>query len=800
VLDALQWADNSSCDLLAYLVHQVRGSPVLIAGTCRDSELPPAHPLRTLLKDLQREQAIETMSVQPLSDEQIRALVATLPDPIVHDIQARAAGNPFFAEELARTSDGPARLPDTIAAVLDLRLGRVSDACQRVLTRAAVLGGSFEFRLLRAMESGPGAPTENTLLDLLEEALEAGILAEEGSGTRTLYAFWHPLAVSHLYARLSSARRTNLHHRAAEALEESYTTREQQGAARIVYHLVNGNGDPQRIAHFAELAGDQAYTLSAYPEATRHYRVALDALDTLAAATSGSQADRLHLANLLERLGECERVQGHDENACHSFERALALRSRPGTPGSEEPQLIALLWVEIGKTWYDRREYDQAQHCYRRAEELLRDAGIEGGPAWASLLLQEGYAFWQAGDFEQATLAATRALEWFESAQLPSDQPSSDRHMTATQRTLAGDPIDPGRAHLLLGTVAAVAGDREALPHLQEALSIFERYDRPREIAMICCNLGDYYLRQAALTHAQAALRRSLSTAERIGDIPIMSVSAGNLGLIAARLGDLHEAERSARHAAKLAEQMRDPFYVSLWHSYLAAALLEQGKIEQAKNALRQALSIGRAIQSTACVGVALVVLGQVRLAQALQHQDATLFLEKASRLLSRARAISDLETETRLEAQLVQARVALVQGDLEAARQDTQQVLDVARRDGLMGIQAVAQRQLGTIQMASMRWPAGQAERQGVPLTPWHQAESLFKEALATFKQLGMHLEYARTLRDYGAALLQRDDSHALSLLHEARSIFSACHAALDLDLVERVLATHQGSGATTA
>ncbi|TMF40960.1 MAG: hypothetical protein E6I32_20900, partial [Chloroflexi bacterium] len=266
VLDDLQWADSSSCELLAYLVRQLRGHPILIAGTCRDIELPPTHPLRTVLNDLQRESAIETISVQPLTDEQIRMLVSGLPEPVVQHIQAHAAGNPFFAEELARnveaagttqftaptpTSnhatkhnnlalDQPSALPDTIAAVLDLRLGRISSACHRLLVRAAVLGGSFEFSALRAMETGPNAIDEDTMLDLLEEALQAGMLTEEGSGTRITYHFWHPLLVSHLYDGLSAGRRASLHRRAAEVLLNTYKGREEEGAAAITFHLVKG--------------------------------------------------------------------------------------------------------------------------------------------------------------------------------------------------------------------------------------------------------------------------------------------------------------------------------------------------------------------------------------------------------------------------------------------------------------------------------------------------------------------------------------------------------------------------------
>src|SRR5207247_986110 len=86
----------------------------------------------------------------------------------------RAAGNPFFAEELSRvltpqTGSGhnifPGRdsanpdaetvLPDTITAVLDLRLGRLSAPCHQLLAKAAILGRSFTFQLINEMETGP---------------------------------------------------------------------------------------------------------------------------------------------------------------------------------------------------------------------------------------------------------------------------------------------------------------------------------------------------------------------------------------------------------------------------------------------------------------------------------------------------------------------------------------------------------------------------------------------------------------------------------------------------------------------
>ncbi len=160
---------------------------------------------------------------------------------------------------------------------LDHRISKLSRSCQQLLSNAAVIGGSFEFTLIRAMEAyGANQKDEDTILDLLDEALQAGVLAEEGRGTHIHYHFWHPLLVSHLYERLSASKRALLHRRVAEILQQLYARREEEGAATITYHLVEGGAEDERIAHFAELAGNSAYILSAYPDVERYYRLVLE--------------------------------------------------------------------------------------------------------------------------------------------------------------------------------------------------------------------------------------------------------------------------------------------------------------------------------------------------------------------------------------------------------------------------------------------------------------------------------------------------------------------------------------------
>lgn len=130
VLDDVQWADASSHDLLGYLARHAMGQPLLFAITCRDTELPlqPPHPLRLLMAHMLRERSGRVLQVAPLSENEIGSLVSYLPTERVLRIQARAAGNPFFAEELALST--LPTLPTTITAALEHHIQKLSSACQ----------------------------------------------------------------------------------------------------------------------------------------------------------------------------------------------------------------------------------------------------------------------------------------------------------------------------------------------------------------------------------------------------------------------------------------------------------------------------------------------------------------------------------------------------------------------------------------------------------------------------------------------------------------------------------------------
>ena len=821
ILDDIQWADGSSLELLAYLTRRLHAQPaqrILLLGTCRDTELEPSHPLRALLADLQREQAIMTFNVRPLTNMQIGTLIAPLPEPIVQNIQNQAAGNPFFAEELARysyatlskegnTGTNISLLPETITAALERRMSNLSSACQRLLGKAAVLGGSFEFEMLCIMEYGTAVqPDDDTLLDLLDEAFQAGVLTEENSDQTIVYHFWHPMIVSHLYEQLSGARRAQLHRRAAEALQQLH---QQEGAAAIVQHLLKGGGSPQQIAFYAEIAGNRAYALSAYPEARHQYLLAIAQIDRMQDEVDTSittqirsiDQNAMHLAFLHERVGECMLVQGHYEDAYSHYEHVLSIRSQQTLASQaerqREAQIQALLWYEMGRACGYLNNYERDRACNQRGEQVLREAGITSGVAWACLRLQYANICLDEGNFAEARSAAMEALHLFETTLQESETatmspPSDMSQSTRTLRTIEGDRSELGKIYEILGIIAGTTGHIvESLSHLHTALNIFEQHDNVRAMANVCNNIGTAHLVRAEYSEAEGYFRRSLQLAEHIGDFPLVSTVCVNLGEMAANTGHLLMAEEWYRRSLKLAEQVNSRSDIAYINNILATNLQEQGNLTEAYEAVRRALMLGREIRSSTLIGAALITLAHLRITMAeemqakipTQPQDETVIrrLRRIQYTLQHALSFQGLAAEDIAKGRLVQTTLFLMQGNIPVAEAIARKTLELTQQQEQTYFMPHAQCLLGCCLALT--------ERQD-------EADSYFQQAMNVSQHSSMQLEYARVLYYYGAILLQRGCPQSetfqtgVTYLQQAQNIFDTCYAAIDLERVKRILA----------
>ncbi len=335
VLDDLHWADDSTLLLLQHIAQQLQEMPVLILGTYRDVELDVARPLARTLEELLRQRLANRITIRRLPEDGVSAMLRALsgqepPKPLVDAVYSETEGNPFFVEEVfqhlaeeGKLFDAKGRwrtdlevseldVPEGVRLVIGRRLERVGEECRRVLTSAAVVGRAFSFQLLEAL----GDVDPDALLDAVDEAERAQLIAAAEDGPEAQFTFAHELIRQTLVSGLSLPRRQRMHLRVAEAMERAYARAPEEHAADLAHHLYQAGAaaDPEKTTRYLTLAGEQAFAAAAFEDALRHYE---DALSLQPAD------DRQGRADLLYKRGRALRSLGRWEDALTDWREAL---------------------------------------------------------------------------------------------------------------------------------------------------------------------------------------------------------------------------------------------------------------------------------------------------------------------------------------------------------------------------------------------------------------------------------------------------------------------------------------------
>ncbi|WP_328883821.1 helix-turn-helix transcriptional regulator [Streptomyces sp. NBC_00299] len=302
VLEDLHWADQSSRDLLRFLLSRgilqrpAGGAPahrLAVFASYRADDLHRRHPLRPLLAELVRLPAVERLELRPMADTEVARLVRAvqerpLPDSTVRRIVERAEGNAFYAEELVAATDTEAGgVPSGLADVLLIRFEQLSDTAQQVLRTAAVAGRRVEHDLLRGAVGIPEEELESALREALGRQL---LVAGEGD----TYAFRHALAREAVYADLLPGERARLHGAFARLL--AGRGRPDETAAERAHHYRESHDLAEALAASLE-AADHAHRVGAPAEELRHLESALDLWSSVepSARPSGEGTDRVTL-------------------------------------------------------------------------------------------------------------------------------------------------------------------------------------------------------------------------------------------------------------------------------------------------------------------------------------------------------------------------------------------------------------------------------------------------------------------------------------------------------------------------
>ena len=419
VLENLQWADNSSIELLHFTARQIVGDRVMLLVTCNDADPRAAEgqsavrKLETSLVGLGVAQSLRLASLDLDATEELvaQALGSAPPRELVEAIQQRTRGNPFFVEETlkalvdATAAEGRAptahdlqalKMPQTIRDVVVARLGQLPADARRLADLAAVIGTRSSHDALAFVSRLP----EDVLLAALDELRRARVIEEREEDGEILYDFTHPLLQEALYAELGLARARALHATIAESLEEFHGGAAPAHAGELAFHYLRA--DAKRLAdkavQYLKLAGCDAMAKHADREAADYLAAALEQLDRSGSPNDEAAIEIAHeLARARQRLGEYKVALKLWQRAAQDAERR-GLHSR-----------LAHIRRNLGMVSYWSGHHEEALADYDAAiaaATAARDPSLE-----ARTLVAKGMCLQGLGRREEAERTVQRALE-----------------------------------------------------------------------------------------------------------------------------------------------------------------------------------------------------------------------------------------------------------------------------------------------------------------------------------------------------------------------------------------------------
>jgi predicted ATPase/class 3 adenylate cyclase/DNA-binding winged helix-turn-helix (wHTH) protein len=588
-VENLHWSDPTSEEWLTALVEGLAGAAILLLVTYRPGYRPAwlgqSNATQLALPRLTAEDSLRLMQSVPQAEE--------LPEPLRQAIVGKAAGNPFFLEELARTAVEHGRepatlcIPDTIQAVLTARIDRLPPVVKRLLQAAAVIGSDVSVPLLQAITAAP----EDTLTGCLRHLQAAELLYQTHLVREPSYTFTHVLTQEVAYGSLLHERRCAIHRQIVDALERRDPDLLIELVERLAYHAFHGERWDKAVT-YGQQAGDKAMARSAYREAVGSFEQALEALTHLPESrhTLEQAIDlRLALRTALYPSGDWERILAHLREA------------EPLAAALDDPRRLGQVSAFLALQLHNRGMYDQAVTAGQRALALATASGDIVLEALADQYL--GVAYQGQGDYRRAIACLGQSVAFFAGMR---------RYERFGQLIL---PAVFSRAKLAwcqaeLGLFA------EGRALVEEGLRIAETAAHLGSLMFAAWGIGELALSQGDLPRALPQLERALSLCR---DMAPGARRPPNFIRITAALGAAYTLDGRVAEAALLLTQALERSAATKGgpsdmrcHLALGEAQVWAGRLVEAQAHAERALGLARKHQERGQQAYALRLLGDI--------------------------------------------------------------------------------------------------------------------------------------------------------------------------------------------
>lgn len=325
VIEDVHWMDSASWALA--LTARFEVAPLLMVLVTRPIPAPQPPPLRQLLADPTclhvHLTGLEPAEILAMIEARLR--VDALPAAAAAWIHERAAGHPFFSQELAfalrdkgllaiegrrcwlTQVEGDLRalaFPSTIQGVIASRVDLLAPAAQLTLKVASVVGRVFSGEVLRGVYPSEGDVAALaghleafTALDLTRVAAPAPALRHE---------FCHAVTHEVVYELLLFVQRARLHRAIARWYEVRSPVEAAGTLALQLAHHWDRAGEPDQALGYLLAAGERSLAEGAYQEAivALEQALSLEAACVRRAGREEQARRRILLGDALSRVGK----------------------------------------------------------------------------------------------------------------------------------------------------------------------------------------------------------------------------------------------------------------------------------------------------------------------------------------------------------------------------------------------------------------------------------------------------------------------------------------------------------------
>jgi len=554
IIDNIHRTDRGTIDLLIYLLRNTLSlapHPILYligrqapSGVDRFAEWidkPTNH--------------LKYLSLKPISTTSVEELLAQIiPESneakrLATRLHREGEGNPYFIAEMIRglveegiialQEDNSYRLtlspeevtrtklplPSNIREALRERVEPLSEDARRIASMLALCRQETSIEmLLEAL-----GETEEDLLDILEELLDAGVVRQRVVGAEELYELAKPRLKDILTDDIPARDRTRMHRKIGGAMEYLFRHRLSIVYASLGYHFELGNV-PAKAYPYLIRAAEKLCDRSFMPEALELIESAQELEKEAREYMVLDEADRrltellLLRGRVLDHMGEYDKC-----NSC--FEKADAIARVVADPSLQSRTAEAL------GNYY--RRFGRLQEASTHLSEALLLADQVGDPKLrVAPLYGLGSQYWAMGNLEEA------------------------RHHYLNSLTVAGSIDDDrhlGLGYAGLGLVAICKGkSTEARKYLEQSAQICEKVGMLGNLSTVRVNLVE-------LSHFTGNLRKGLQLSEktiqnaREVQHPLgIALGLRYRAMILTDIGRFHDALENAKEAAAIANKVHD--------------------------------------------------------------------------------------------------------------------------------------------------------------------------------------------------------------------------------------------------